>query len=398
MKQYVVVGGGLAGLTAANALADKGHRVTLFEQSGRLGGRAATQSDHGYLFNFGPHALYQGGAAAETLRRWGIPFQGRPPAVTSASFFVREGRMYPLVSTIGGLLKTRLFHTREKWQAARILQQLFSGKAAQEESMQEWIERRSSALAARQFAAMLIRVSSYCANLSQLSAQAALAQFRRAAQSGVWYLDSGWQTLVHGLEQRARRLGVKIQVGEPVARLDHIQADGVILAVPPASVEQIMGRAFPQLRPVRVACLDLGLRCLPAEAAHVAFGLDQPLYLSVHSAVAQLAPAGSAVVHVCKYLEGETDAEADRLELERFASLAMPGWQDHAEVVRFLPRMTVTHAIASPQGRPDIDATGMPGVALAGDWIGPQGMLADAAVASALRAAAAVQQQRRQAA
>jgi hypothetical protein len=45
-----------------------------------------------------------------------------------------------------------------------------------------------------------------------------------------------------------------------------------------------------------------------------------------------------------------------------------------------------------------VDELGIPGVALAGDWIGPEGMLADAAVASALRAAGMVQRQRLRAA
>lgn len=38
-KNVVVVGGGPGGLTAARVLAERGHRVTLFEKSGRLGGQ-----------------------------------------------------------------------------------------------------------------------------------------------------------------------------------------------------------------------------------------------------------------------------------------------------------------------------------------------------------------------
>ena len=63
MQSYIVIGGGLAGLTAANALAGAHRRVVLYEQSARLGGRAATQQDRGFLLNFGPHALYRGGRA-----------------------------------------------------------------------------------------------------------------------------------------------------------------------------------------------------------------------------------------------------------------------------------------------------------------------------------------------
>jgi phytoene dehydrogenase-like protein len=51
MQRYIVLGGGLAGLTAANALAGDGHKVVLLEQSQHLGGRAITQPDRGYLLN-----------------------------------------------------------------------------------------------------------------------------------------------------------------------------------------------------------------------------------------------------------------------------------------------------------------------------------------------------------
>ena len=57
MQRYIVVGGGLAGLTAANALAAEGRKVVLLEQSEHLGGRAMTRQDRGYLLNLGPHAL-----------------------------------------------------------------------------------------------------------------------------------------------------------------------------------------------------------------------------------------------------------------------------------------------------------------------------------------------------
>jgi phytoene dehydrogenase-like protein len=288
---------------------------------------------------------------------------------------------------------TRLFRTAEKIQAARILQQLLGGRASDRESIETWMERRARSARVRQFVSMFLRVSTYSAELSQLSARAALDQFRLAKSHGVLYLDGGWQTLVAGLAHRARRLGVEIRLGETASSLSVIDADGVVLAMPPAAVERIAGRGLPAMRPARAACLDLGLRALPEGAARVVFGVDQPLYLSVHSAAARLAPEGKALVHVAKYLAGDNDAAADRRELEQFADRAIPGWREQAEVVRFLPHMTVTEAVLSPQGRPAGDELGIPGVALAGDWVGAEGMLADAAVASALRAAAMVQRQ-----
>jgi phytoene dehydrogenase-like protein len=72
----VVVGGGIAGLTAAALIAQKGRRVTLLERSHHLGGRAMTHVEQGFHLNYGPHAWYVGGGGTDVLRSLGIVSQG----------------------------------------------------------------------------------------------------------------------------------------------------------------------------------------------------------------------------------------------------------------------------------------------------------------------------------
>jgi hypothetical protein len=174
---------------------------------------------------------------------------------------------------------------------------------------------------------------------------------------------------------------VELRSGERVA------ADGIVLAIPPREVEQVTGQQLPVCIPARAACLDLGLRRLPPKPASFALGLDAPTYFSVHSLYARgLAPEGGALVQIAKYLD--RDSSATRTELERLADVAMPGWRGEVVVSRFLPEMTVVHAIPQVDcGRPDVDALRMPRVMIAGDRVGPDAMLADAAVSSGLRAA-----------
>ncbi len=394
MNRYVVAGGGIAGLTAANALADAGLKVTLFEQSERLGGRAITTEQHGFRMNLGPHAIYCGGWARRTFRDWNIPFRGSKPDLRGGgAYLTHGGEKHPFFVNLAGLLKHPWFGWREKMDLMRVLRLFTTVQRPQESSMAEWIANHSRSERVHAYLRSMIRVSTYVTHLENLSAARALEQIRLAFTSGVLYLDGGWQTLVNGLAERARSKGVEF-----VTRKIDACKPRTILAIPPAEIERITGAKLPPLHPSRMACLTIGLRKLPPNAARFALGTDHPLYLSVHSHFANLAPRGCVLIHAGKYLSGNSDDAADRAELEAFADLAIPGWREEAEVIQFLPTMTVTHGSAARDGRPDIDVLKIPGVAIAGDWVGDEGMLVDSAVASALRAARSIQAARAHAA
>ncbi|MFN8640873.1 MAG: sigma-70 family RNA polymerase sigma factor [Candidatus Binatia bacterium] len=86
-----------------------------------------------------------------------------------------------------------------------------------------------------------------------------------------------------------------------------LAADAVVIAAGPDAVAQLLDGPVPRgwaaaATPVRAACLDVCLTRLPRLRATFALGIDQPLYLSVHSAAARLAPEGAAMIHVLKYL------------------------------------------------------------------------------------------------
>jgi 2-polyprenyl-6-methoxyphenol hydroxylase-like FAD-dependent oxidoreductase len=67
-----VIGGGIAGLTAATLVARTGKSVIVFEQAEHVGGRGVTQNIQGFHFNLGPHALYRAGHAVRVLKELGI--------------------------------------------------------------------------------------------------------------------------------------------------------------------------------------------------------------------------------------------------------------------------------------------------------------------------------------
>jgi phytoene dehydrogenase-like protein len=413
-----VVGGGLAGLTAAAAAARLGRSVVVLERADAPGGRAATHVRDGASLNLGAHALYRGGHAFRILRDLGVPFTGRVPDPGRSRLYVGDAG-YAAPTGAVSLLASRLLTLGEKWRLARFLGSLarLDTAALDRVPLADWL--RTVAGGPGHLAALLrtlVRVSTYADDAGRLSAGAALAQLRLALAGNVWYLDGGWQTLVDGLRNRAAGHGASVRTGSEVAAVEPhpegvavrlpnggtVLARAAVLAVPPGTAVRLLGLPAddPLARweraavPLKAACLDVVLDRLPRPADRFALGLDRPLYFSVHSAAARLAPAGVAVAHLMKYRRGDEPAAAgaDEAELEGFLDRVQPGWRAHVRYRRFLPGMVTANAIPAAAdgglaGRPGPAVAARPGVFVAGDWVGGRGMIADAAVASGEEAA-----------
>ncbi len=260
----------------------------------------------------------------------------------------------------------------------------------------------------------LVRLSSYGNDPDRQSGGDALAQLKLALDQNVIYMDGGWQTMVARLRAVAVDAGAVVVSG---ARADRIDVDeggieahsgtevhrarSVILATGPddaaglvpgpagATLAKWAGEAVPAL----AACLDVCLESLPEPRANFALGIDQPIYLSVHSAVAKLAPEGSGLIQCMKYLgpEASVDPAKDETEIEAALDLVQPGWREKLVHRRFLPQMVVVHGLPTADrggvaGRPGPSVPGTDNVFVAGDWVGAEGMLADTSLASGRRA------------
>jgi len=135
-------------------------------------------------------------------------------------------------------------------------------------------------------------------------------------------------------------------------------------------------------------CLDLGLSSLPVPRHTYALGLVKPLYFSVHSAAARLAPSGAALIHVSRNLgDNETIGRDGFEELESLVDLLQPGWRMLEIARQRFPLMLVANdypqaALGGLGARAPARLPENNRVYIAGDWVGPEGFLSDAAAAS----------------
>jgi phytoene dehydrogenase-like protein len=443
----VVVGGGLSGLAAALYLARAGRSVTVFERRRYLGGRAITTVREGFRFNLGAHAFYPGGAGAAVLRDLGIPVRGARPKLKSIA--LAEGARYRLPTGPFSLLTTGLLGLRGKREFAAVMMRIRSYRTGRAEGLTvaQWLDRNVSDERTRLVVEAFIRLATYSDHSAEASAEQALMQTRSAIRRGTVYVHEGWQKIIDALHSAAVAAGVNfvtssrvVGVAQEDGRVTAIELGGleadadrmdtqsfalpdlrpepvhgarlpattVILAVDPHTAAELVGPpgdAWARLRPVTAACLDVALRTLPRESPTFALGIDEPLYFSVHSIAAQIAPRGGALVHLVRYRREHdasdpddrrarlrASAADDERRLEALLDDVQPGWRDHLVHRRFLPALTVSNALVTPaEPRPSAD-TSVRGLYIAGDWVGPAGLLSDAALASARDAARGVLQ------
>ena len=394
----IVVGAGLAGLTAAATARQAGHRVVVVEAH-RPGGRARTVEREGFTLNMGAHALYRHGAGIKVLSALGIVPEGAAPPLARYRALA-GGALHLLPTGPASLVRTGVLGARSKAQLVGLLGRLprLRVEALHRTTLAAWLDGCHLGPDAESVVRALIRLSTYSDDVETFSAGAALGQLQLATKGGVLYLDRGWAQLTDHLSR-----SLDIRAGVDVEGLDlgghgvEVLTSGGTLLAPrvvvatggPAAVRRILPTdpAWGELGPpVTAACLDLGLSEVP-DPGYV-LSLDDPVYATVQSPPARQAAEPGAVMAAIRY--GARTAAPDRSQLEALTQMA--GVDDGDVVVRrFLAHMTVCGSLPVASsgglaGRPDIEDTGMPGVTMAGDWVGPVGLLADASLASGYRA------------
>lgn len=212
MKRVVVIGGGITGLAAANALVERrlspdSFEVMLLEASSRLGGTIRSEWREGFLIEHGPDSfISEKPAAIDLSKRIGLePHLIQTNSDHRRSFIVRDGRLLPVPEGFQLLAPTRIWPFIASdifsWSGkARMALDLFLPRAKAngdaDESLARFVRRRLGREALERMAQPMVG-GIYTADPEKLSLRATLPRFLEIEQSD--------RSLILGMLRRSKQ-------------------------------------------------------------------------------------------------------------------------------------------------------------------------------------------------
>jgi squalene-associated FAD-dependent desaturase len=411
MTRVVVVGGGLAGITAALDLADAGGEVVLLEARPRLGGAAYSIERDGLILDNGQHVflrccdqyralLDRLGVTSDTVLQERLDIPMIAPGRRSARLR-RDGLPAPL-HLARSLLRLGLVSPADRARAAVAMMRLRAidpdDRAADAQAFGDWLDAQHQSPAAIEALWRLITV----ATLNLEPRDASLAQAAYVFQTGLLRDagagDIGWSRVplsqLHDgpVRPALAHAGVELHVGARVQEVaaragggfevrtadGPIDADAVVLAVQSQRVRRLLpeGALADPTAPER-------LGSSPILNLHVHYDrrvLDEPFVAAIDSPVSwifdrtqpsrvaggQLLALSLSAADAVEHL----DVEALRARFLPALAQLLPAARD-AQVHRFLVHREHHATFRAGPGaralRPG-PATALPGLVLAGAW------------------------------
>jgi len=299
-----VVGGGIAGLSAAYEVAKQGRSVRVLESASRTGGVILTERFDGWTVDAGPDSLLtQKPAAVGLARELGLGDRLHPTNTPRTSFVLRGGRLYPLVEgsflgfplSASALARSSLFTWHGKLRMA--MEPFIPARTdGAEESIGAFVRRRFGAEAADYLADPLL-AGIHAGDADRLSARAlfprlvaaeantgsVLRAFRKLrtapAPNGAFLsLPGGTGELAEAVAAALPPGAIALNTGVETIRREGdfvletsrgqtVRARAVILAVPAYAVSRLLGSLAPeiatlagQVRYASTATVALGYR------------------------------------------------------------------------------------------------------------------------------------------
>ncbi|WP_353320713.1 NAD(P)-binding protein [Mycobacterium sp.] len=368
-----VIGGGLAGLTAAIACAENGAKVILHEAHGVLGGRARS-SPAPYIANDGTHAFYDGPPWRWLAARGLVAPFARLGVRQLARVRIRHGGRLRRVPPAGF---TRLVTAGRRHHAPVDV------------SFRDWAGKRFGEDVCRAAEGM-VGPAIYHADAGRLSAAFVFERLLRVTTPKfppvTRYPCGGWAAVIARMERCARARSVHIETNSRISELP--ETGPVIVATSLDSARGLFKDETLRWESGRAALLDVGVRRDRRDPFAV-FDFDEGAMIECFTSQdPSLAPQGHDLFQgEIPSRSGESKAEGIG-RLESLLDLALPGWHGRVTWRREQTATYRTGAVDLPgqtwRDRPPIDQDN--GRYLIGDCAAAPGLLAEVSINSALMA------------
>jgi len=318
MKDVIVIGGGVSGLTAAWLLRRAGMKVLVIEANDVVGGNLRTEQEAGYTFEQGPHSFMPSSDAVwEMIEELDLVDQVEPASAAGQERYIfKQGKLVKLPMSMGSFLSTPLISFGAK---LRLMTEPFrKGEASKDDTAYDFFVRRLGQEAVKWMIGPFVS-GIYAGDPAKLGARDAFNKMwlwekesgsmirgamkymkgKKKEREGRPY-KSGLLSFKGGLGVLTKRLGddlgKDINAGESVQNLyknstrwvidtevARYECRNIVLAVPPGAasnlivdVSQKMSKLLARIEMSPVAVVHLGIKGEDAKTIPDGFGFLAP--------------------------------------------------------------------------------------------------------------------------
>ncbi len=380
--KIAIIGGGLAGLTAAAYLSDSPDTVgTVFERSPQLGGRAFTYEKSGFTLNYGAHAVY--GMDRHTLQHMeqelGLKFQSKQVDKRKV-VYAKHGNLTPAPLDFVNIMKTDVLTTMEKVkfvaEIAKVIGNIHQLKHYQ--TLGEYLDKSNASPDVKELWEHLVSSNFFITpdDARKVSGEVIADYYHNLFLSSkpVNYILGSWATITDQLVQKINDNDQwDIAVKEPVESIvmengkfilntktrEALEYDQVIFAMPVQQVCKLLESSpwagslepFKDNSCTEVLVYDVGFSKVVARPFHYISDMDNKVFISDVSATDYtVVPVGGQLLQGIAYLNDEFPDEEQKKEylesktrqMETLFDTYYPDWREHTAVKRVSKKAMVS--------------------------------------------------------
>lgn len=358
MVRVLVIGAGLAGLSAALAATSAGHHVVVLEKSKRIGGRGTSQHIDGFAIGHGPHFLLNKGPLMKLATKLSTVKIAKSPL-----------RLHRIETVGNGIIRP------------------------QGEPLTA-IENKK-ALKAKNISNPHVKTAHFISGWGIDTP----SRYHALTKNNLSCVAEGWSGLVGRLAMALDEVGVLIDCKLEVDSIERgkvtlkdgkvVETDVIILACGYAKTKSLVSQlsnstgdiGLPKSDPITASIVDLSLDSMPLQKLQAVVDAENKMAIfNLRNITPAIGPSGSLLSAIATGGQEQFSSSQQRLEgLYNFLDQRASGWRKHVISQRGQSKISLH---PNPQTPVKFDVFAKDGILLAGDWIDNEYFLSDAAVES----------------